>query len=139
MDKPMDRFDRETLEEAQETIRGLIRKVETTKEKFTEGSSHHTLQQNRLRALEVAEALLAMESAGDLSATPISADDLRSAKAPLASLISKSEKAREKVGEGTWQRGMLDRNLKALAAASVLLQDALAKIPGEAARPESNG
>ena len=135
----MDRFDRQTLEEAVETIRSLIRKVETTKDKFAEGTSHRTLQQNRLRALEVAVALLEMELTSGGPHAAASPDNLRKAKAPLASLISKSEKASEKVGEGTWQRGMLDRSLKALAIADALLQDVLEKIPGEAASPKSNG
>ncbi|KAB8145822.1 hypothetical protein F8S13_01720 [Chloroflexia bacterium SDU3-3] len=41
---------------------------------------------------------------------------------PLASLISKSEKAQQKVAEGTWQHRMLHQNLRALRLASALLQ-----------------
>lgn len=40
---------------------------------------------------------------------------------PLASLISKSEKAQQKVAEGTWQHRMLGENLRALRLASALL------------------
>jgi hypothetical protein len=40
---------------------------------------------------------------------------------PIASLIGKSEKAREKLPSGTWQRAMLDDNLKALALSSRLI------------------
>ncbi|MGW8394701.1 hypothetical protein [Pseudoduganella sp. HUAS MS19] len=54
---------------------------------------------------------------------------------PILSLISKSEKAQQKVAAGTWQHAMLGANLKALQIASALMdedQDALARFaPGE--------
>ena len=40
---------------------------------------------------------------------------------PIASLISKSEKALTKLTPGTWQHTMLQNNLKALHIASVLM------------------
>lgn len=42
---------------------------------------------------------------------------------PIASLISKSDKALQKLIPGTWQRTMLEQNLKALRIASALLED----------------
>ncbi|CAN5525844.1 hypothetical protein BH09VER1_BH09VER1_50800 [soil metagenome] len=42
--------------------------------------------------------------------------------APIASLISKSEKARQKVAPGTWQHTMLQANLAALHLASALIK-----------------
>ena len=50
------------------------------------------------------------------------ADDLQKALRPIASLISKSEKAQLKLASGTWQHTALQDNLKALHIASVLMQ-----------------
>lgn len=47
--------------------------------------------------------------------------DLQQAEAPIASLISKSEKAQGKVAAGTWQHTMLEKNLRALRLASSLM------------------
>jgi hypothetical protein len=48
-------------------------------------------------------------------------DELQEARRPIASLISKSEKAQQKLAPGTWQHTMLRDNLKALHIASVLI------------------
>lgn len=49
------------------------------------------------------------------------ADELRGALAPLASLLSKSEKAQLKVAADTWQHAMLADNIRALRMALPLL------------------
>ncbi len=48
-------------------------------------------------------------------------DELQEALRPIASLISKSEKAQQKLAPGTWQHTMLRDNLKALHHASTLM------------------
>lgn len=48
-------------------------------------------------------------------------DELQEARRPIASLISKSEKAQQKLKPGTWQYTMLRDNLKALHIASALM------------------
>ena len=48
-------------------------------------------------------------------------DELQAAIRPIESLISKSEKAQQKLALGTWQHTMLRDNLKALHIASALL------------------
>lgn len=48
-------------------------------------------------------------------------DQLQEALRPLTSLISKSEKALQKLAPGTWQHTMLHDNLKALYLASALI------------------
>jgi predicted molibdopterin-dependent oxidoreductase YjgC len=48
-------------------------------------------------------------------------DELQEALRPIASLISKSEKAQQKLVPGTWQHTMLRDNLKALHYASTLM------------------
>src|SRR5688500_3825043 len=63
-----------------------------------------------------------------MSGTPIDAimdnfttEELQQARRPISSLISKSEKARQKLASGTWQHTMLQNNLKALYIASALM------------------
>ena len=51
------------------------------------------------------------------------AHELQEALRPIASLISKSEKAQQKLTPGTWQHKMLQDNLKALHHASVLMSE----------------
>ncbi|SDE44841.1 hypothetical protein SAMN05428966_108321 [Massilia sp. PDC64] len=46
--------------------------------------------------------------------------------APIASLIAKSDKARQKLAPGTWQYRMLDDNLNALRIAAALMSGASA-------------
>jgi hypothetical protein len=48
-------------------------------------------------------------------------DEFQEARRPIASLISKSEKAQQKLSPGTWQHTMLRDNLKALHIASALM------------------
>jgi hypothetical protein len=50
-------------------------------------------------------------------------DDIRDALRPIASLISKSEKARTRLTPGTWQHTMLGENLKALRVASAMMDE----------------
>lgn len=52
-----------------------------------------------------------------------SEETLKQARAPIASLISKSEKAQQKLAPGTWQHTMLRDNLKALYIASALMAE----------------
>jgi len=48
-------------------------------------------------------------------------NDLQEAFRPIASLISKSRKAQQKLAPGTWQHTMLRDNLRALHIASALM------------------
>jgi hypothetical protein len=58
------------------------------------------------------------------------ADDSDAARRPIASLLSKSEKAQQKVAPGTWQHSMLRDNIKALRLATALMNP-------EPSKPES--
>lgn len=99
--------------EALDAIADMIARGEAAQGKFAVGTAQHTLQRNRLHALRVAGAAIAGEA--------VAAADVEAARAPIASLLSKSEKSREKVAEGSWQRRMLDRNIAALRLAQELL------------------
>jgi hypothetical protein len=56
------------------------------------------------------------------------ADEVREALAPIASLLSKSEKARLKLAPGSWQHTMLSDNIKALRIASALLGEPVGEL-----------
>ena len=49
------------------------------------------------------------------------AEEVHAACAPVASLLSKSEKAQQKVAPGTWQHTMLEGNIRALQIALPLI------------------
>ncbi|TLM98322.1 MAG: ASCH domain-containing protein [Actinobacteria bacterium] len=51
------------------------------------------------------------------------AEEVSAARAPLVSLLSKSEKAQQKVVPGTWQHAMLGANIEALRTALALIDD----------------
>ena len=53
---------RDDLEETLRTLASMIAKVERTGAKFAPGTSQHTLQRNRLKALRIAKALVNAES-----------------------------------------------------------------------------
>ena len=52
------------------------------------------------------------------------ADELQEARRPLASLLSKSEKAQQKLAAGTWQHTRLGDTVNALRIALALLDNA---------------
>ena len=62
-----------------------------------------------------------MNSRPAIRATTFTAEDVREALRPIASLIGKSEKAQRKLAAGTWQHAMLRDNLLALRISSALL------------------
>ncbi|MFZ7103757.1 MAG: hypothetical protein ACOWWO_14030 [Peptococcaceae bacterium] len=124
----MDDFTKKDTEEALRAITSMISKTKNAKEKFVQGTSQHTLQKNRLEALNVAASLISKELAESDVMDYYTKEDLEKALAPIASLISKSEKVQKKLAQGTWQHTMLSNNLKALYIASPLLTKAWSKM-----------
>ncbi len=124
----MDDFTKKDMEEALLAITSMISKTEKAKGKFAQGTSQHTLQKNRLKALNIASALILKELAESDVLDYYKKEDFKKALAPIASLIRKSEKAQKKLAQGTWQQTMLSNNLKALYIASPLLTKALSEI-----------
>ncbi len=55
------RFTRDDLQEALRALASMISKTDKAQAKFTPGTSQHTLQRNRLKALRIAEALIKVE------------------------------------------------------------------------------
>lgn len=56
-----DRFTQDDLQEALRAVALMIGKTEKTQTQFSLGTSQHTLQRNRLKALRIAEALIKMD------------------------------------------------------------------------------
>lgn len=113
------------LEQALRTLDATMGKSERAGEKFAPGTAQHALLKNRIKALQIAVSLISEELGRGGAAGPYTREELEQALAPLASLASKSEKAREKLAPGTWQHTMLDDILRALRLASPLLAKAL--------------
>lgn len=124
----MDELTRADGEEALRAIASMISRTEKAQEKFAQGTSQHTLQMNRLKALQIASSLISEEIAESDAVDCYTEEDLKHALAPLTSLISKSEKAQTKLAQGTWQHTMLGNNLKALHRALPLLTKALSEV-----------
>jgi hypothetical protein len=59
------KFIREDLLEALRSFASMINKAEKYQEKFLPGTSQHTLQQNRLKALRISEILIKKELGND--------------------------------------------------------------------------
>ena len=114
------------MKEALEAIAEMLERGEKSKVKFAPGTAQYTLQTNRGNALRIAAALIEQEMGRQHAMDGFQKEDLEKASAPIASLISKSEKAKQKLPPGTWQHTMLEKNLKALYLASSLLAKALA-------------
>lgn len=125
----MDDFTEKDMEEALQAITSMISRTEKAKEKFAQGTSQHTLQKNRLKALHIASSLISKGLAESDAVDCYTKEDLKNALAPITSLISKSEKAKEKLTQDTWQHSMLSNNLKALYIALPLLTKALREWP----------
>ena len=116
------------MEKALRAITSMISRTEKSKEKFEQGTSQHTLQKNRLKALNIASSLISKGIAESDALDCYTEEDLKNALAPITSLISKSEKAQAKLTQGTWQHTMLNNNIKALNMALPLLTKALSEI-----------
>lgn len=116
----MDDFTKNDMEEALRTINSMIGRAEKAQKKFTQGTSHYTLQKNRIKALYIASSLITKELTGN-DVRELTEKDLEEALKPIVSLISKSEKAQKKVPHSKMLRG----NLKSLYIASPLITKAL--------------
>ena len=58
MNRPTGRFPRDDLQEALRALASMIRKTGSARAKFPHGTSQHTLQRNRLKALRMAAVLM---------------------------------------------------------------------------------
>lgn len=115
----MEKYTREELEEALQVVVSTISNCEKMQPKFAEGTSQHTLLKNRIKALYISKALITDEDITD----KYTKEELLKAQPPVASVISKCEKAQLKATEGTAQHTRLKKIIKAMYISKELLAD----------------
>ncbi|GKU24442.1 hypothetical protein [Clostridium folliculivorans] len=119
----MEKYTREELEEALQVVVSTISNCEKMQPKFAEGTSQHTLLKNRIKALYISKALVTDEDITD----KYTKEELLKAQPPVASVISKCEKAQLKAKEGTAQHTRLKKIIKAMYISKELLADEISR------------
>ena len=117
----MEAYTVKDMEEALQALDSAIIRSKKAQEKLTVNTSQYTLLKNRMKALNIASSLISNKLEQNDGVNNYTKEDLVKARAPIASLISKSEKAQKKLDQDTWQHKMLNNMLKALYMASHLL------------------
>jgi len=110
----MDDLEKKDMREALKAIDSMIGSGEKPREKFSPGTSQHSLQANRIKALRIASFLIERELEQSGERLEFTKEDLEKALAPINSLIRKSEKAQKNLAPDAWQYNMLDGNLRFL-------------------------
>ena len=121
----MDDFSKADMENTLQAIASITYRSEKAQAKFAPGNSQHTLLKNRIKALYIASSLIERELSESDVKENFTKKELENSLCPIASLISKSEKTRQKLAEGSWQHRMFVDNLKALHIALLLLSKEL--------------
>ena len=119
------RYTTDELQEALRPIASLISKSEKAQQKLASGTWQHTMLRDNLKALRIASALM-NEKAGETGR--LAQDDLQEAIRAVASMISKTAKAKAKFRPGTSQHTLQRNRLKALRIAEGLIKVELDKL-----------
>jgi hypothetical protein len=119
----VDSFTKEELAEALQIVSSAISRCEKTQPKFTEGTSHHTLLKNRIKALYISKSLITNENV----MVKYTKEELTEALRPVSSMISKCEKAQLKFTEGTSHHTRLKNMIKAMYISKSLITDEISK------------
>lgn len=89
--------------------------------KFEVGSPQHTLLTNRIKALEIAKNLMLDDPNGPF----YSKEELQAAKAPIQSLLNKSEKAMTKFKTGHPAYIRLNKIIQAMTFSEMAIEEAI--------------
>ncbi len=100
---------RDVEAEALRQVESVIRRCGKIQPKFEPGTAQHTLLQNRVRAMQIAQSLLAEGHADAWTDA-----ELLAALEPVASVIRKCEKARSKYEPGASHYTRFDGILQAM-------------------------
>ncbi|KAJ48986.1 molybdopterin-binding protein [Clostridium tetanomorphum] len=119
----MDKYTREELVEALQVVSSTISKCEKMQLKFAEGTSHHTLLKNRIKAMYISKSLIIDENVMD----KYTKEELIEALRPVSSIISKCEKAQLKFAEGTSHHTRFKNIIKAMYISKSLIIDEISK------------
>lgn len=88
-----------------------------------EGTSQHTLLENRIKALYISKSLMTDENVMDKYTNEELIDALR----PVSSIIGKCEKAQRKFSEGTSQHIRFKNMIKTMYISKTLITDEIDK------------
>lgn len=119
----MDSYTGEELEEALQVVSSTISKCEKARLKFAENTSPHTLLRNRIKALRISKSLMAQDNA----MAGYTKEELTAALTPIASIISKCEKARQKLQAGTAHHARFEKMIKAMKISTSLITNEISK------------
>ncbi len=118
----LESFTEEERKDALRVVTSTIGRCEKAQQKFAENTAPHTLLTNRIKALYISKSLLAQEDAAGYAK-----EDLTDALAPIASIISKCEKARQKFKAGTAHHARFEKLIKAMKISASLITDEIRK------------
>ncbi|MEG0873652.1 MAG: hypothetical protein RSG48_06880 [Clostridia bacterium] len=118
----MDKYKKEELVEALQVVYSTIRNCEKIHPKFAEGTSQHTLLKNRIKAMYISKSLIT-----DNIMDKYTKEELEAAIPPVASVISKCEKAKLKAVEGTSNHTRLKKMIKAMYVSKSLITNEISK------------
>ena len=119
----MEKYAREELSDALQIVASIISKCEKIQLKFEEGTSQHTLLKNRIKAMYISLALITYENVED----KYTKKELVDALTPVASIISKCEKAQLKSPRGTAYNSRLKNIIEAMYISKVLISNEISK------------
>lgn len=119
----MGKYTREELAEALKVVSSTINNCEKMQPKFMEGTSQHTLLKNRIKALYISKLLITDQDIMN----KYTKEELIEALAPVASIISKCEKAQLKFAEGTAHHNRLENIIKTMYISKSLITDEISK------------
>ncbi|KMT22463.1 hypothetical protein [Clostridium cylindrosporum] len=119
----MNKYTREELAEALRVVSSTISKCKKMQIKFAEGTSHHTLLKNRIKAMYISRSLITNENIID----KYTKEELIEALRPVSSVISKCEKAQLKFEEGTSHHTRFKNIIEAMYISKSLITDEISK------------
>ncbi|AGA56949.1 hypothetical protein Theco_0748 [Thermobacillus composti KWC4] len=121
-------LNQEELERTVALLTSTIAKCEKMQQKFTEGSSRHSLLKNRIKALQISKALLTNDPSADYTSR-----ELREALPPVQSIIHKTTKAQRKYEQGSPKYNQFEPLIRAMEISKACIEG---KIMEGAAQPE---
>ncbi|WP_042274423.1 hypothetical protein [[Clostridium] dakarense] len=119
----MDKYTKEELLKALQVVSSTISNCEKIHPKFAEGTSHHTLLKNRIKAMYISKSLITDEDISD----EYTKEELLEALRPVSSVISKCEKAQLKFVEGTSHHTRFKNIIEAMYISKSLITNEISK------------
>ena len=119
----MNEYNQQDMAAALWVVEASISNCQLIQPKFPEGSAQQSLLKNRIKALSVSKTLLSQET-GNHSFTK---EELTDALAPVNSIISKCEKAKQKFKVGSGHYTRLQNMIKGMELSKALIMAEIEK------------